>query len=220
MINSEERPSLIVAITGASGSLLGLNLLKALGNLSYFTYLIISNWGFRVMREEQGMFQGIDLNPVGISDSMVLNGHVKDEISRRFKLNGEDFTCLGEMFLDAKISSGSARNIIGMAIAPCSMGTLSRIACGNSRNLIERAADVMLKEKRKLVVCPRETPLNDIHLKNMLSLSRSGAVILPPVPGFYSRPKTIEDMMDFLTGKILDSMGIENNLYLRWEGHE
>jgi len=100
---------------------------------------------------------------------------------------------------------------------PCSMGTIGRISCGISGNLIERTADVVLKEKGRLVLVPRETPLNQIHLENMLKLSMAGAYIIPAMPAFYHNPKKIEDLVDFVVGKIMDAMGIENRLYKRWK---
>jgi 4-hydroxy-3-polyprenylbenzoate decarboxylase len=103
-----------------------------------------------------------------------------------------------------------------MIVAPCSMGTLSRISCGNSANLLERAADVMLKEGRTLVLVPRETPLNAIHLENMLKLARLGVRIVPAMPAFYHHPESKTDMVDFVVGKILDSVGVENRLFKRW----
>ncbi len=103
-----------------------------------------------------------------------------------------------------------------LVVCPCSMGTLARIACGISGNLIERSADVMLKERRPLLLVPRETPLSDIHLENMLKLSRAGARIIPAMPAFYGRPESVLDLVDFVVGKILDQLGIENDLYKRW----
>ncbi len=117
--------------------------------------------------------------------------------------------------LGAGISSGSVRTD-GMIIVPCSMGTLGRIACGNSGNLIERAADVTLKERRPLVIAPRETPMSQIHLANMLKLARIGAHIVPCMPAFYHHPKSIEDMVDFMAGRILDALGIDHQVYTRW----
>jgi 4-hydroxy-3-polyprenylbenzoate decarboxylase len=105
-----------------------------------------------------------------------------------------------------------------MIICPCSVGTLARIASGISGNLIERAADCVLKEKGRLVLVPRETPLSAIHLKNMLTLASMGVTILPAMPGFYHHPKTVEGMVNFVVGKVLDSLGIENDLYRRWTG--
>lgn len=211
-----ERPSYVVAITGASGAIFGFSLLKALVDHSYFVYLIISKPGFKVIKDELGMFANLDTDGNLIS----LTGKIKDEIMSKFELHDDWFAFLDDMFLEAKIASGSAKQVKGMAVIPCSMGSLSRIACGNSGNLIERASDVMLKERKKLIVCPRETPFNDIHLKNMLSLNNSGAVILPPIPAFYNKPQSVGDMISFITGKILDSLGIDNDMYVRWKGYD
>lgn len=216
-IESEtERPSYIIAITGASGAIFGFSLLKALANHSRFVYLLISKPGFKVIRDELGMFTDIDTD----SDSSYVNDKIKDEIADKFELRGDEFSFLNDMFLEARIASGSAKQVKGMVVIPCSMGSLSRIACGNSGNLIERACDVMLKERNKLIVCPRETPLSDIHLKNMLSLTGSGAVILPPIPAFYNKPQSIGDIINFIIGKILDNLGVENNTYIRWKGYD
>ncbi len=211
-----ERPSYVVAITGASGAIFGFSLLKALVDHSYFVYLIISKPGFKVIKDELGMFVSLDTDENLIN----LTGKIKDEIMNKFELHNDGFAFLDDMFLEAKIASGSAKQVKGMAVIPCSMGSLSRIACGNSGNLIERASDVMLKERKKLIVCPRETPFNDIHLKNMLSLNNSGAVILPPIPAFYNKPQSVGDMISFITGKILDSLGIDNDMYVRWKGYD
>ena len=224
-------PSFVLAVTGASGGIYGFSLLKALIGRSFFVHLIISKPGFKVIKDELGMFADIFLSDAADVDSAATggNGHlnsfnarIKDEIVHKFGLHEycDKFAFLDENFLEASIASGSAKNVKGMIVIPCSMGSLSRIANGNSGNLIERAADVMLKERKKLIVCPRETPFNDIHLKNMLSLYASGAVILPPIPAFYGKPQTVNDIIDFITGKILDSLDIENDIYARWKGYD
>jgi 4-hydroxy-3-polyprenylbenzoate decarboxylase len=116
-------------------------------------------------------------------------------------------------------ASGSALTS-GMIVCPCSMATLSAISVGASRSLIERAADVTLKERRKLILVPRETPLSAIHLGNMLRLTRAGAVVMPAAPGFYHRPKQISDLIDFVVARMLDQLGVEQNLVKRWDGDE
>ena len=125
-------------------------------------------------------------------------------------------TCLPYGDLTASVASGSALKKT-MVVCPCSMGTLARVASGASGNLIERAADCVIKERGTLVLVPRETPVSAIHLENMLKLSRLGVVILPAMPAFYTKPATIEDMVDFIVGKTLDVLGIENSLYKRWK---
>lgn len=121
--------------------------------------------------------------------------------------------------LDARISSGSFKHD-GMVIIPCSMKTMAAIANGYASELISRAADVTLKEKRRLVIVPRETPLNIIHLRNMLKLARAGAVILPPMPAFYTKPKNVDDIVDYVVGKVLDILNIPHNLFLRWDNKD
>ncbi|RZD15939.1 MAG: UbiX family flavin prenyltransferase [Candidatus Acididesulfobacter guangdongensis] len=228
-----KRKAYIVAITGASGSIYGFRLLEELIKYDFYVYLIISKPAFKVMRNElnmfEGLFEGLDTDndfagkTAGGGYPAYSRNIVYDEIKSKFNIDCKDkdsnrnnYEYLDEMFIEAKISSGSAADVKGMAVIPCSMGSLSRIANGISGNLIERASDVMLKERKKLIICPRETPLNDIHLKNMLSLSRAGAVILPPTPAFYNGPETISDIINFIIGKIMDSFGIENNIYKRW----
>jgi|HigsolmetaAR203D_1030402.scaffolds.fasta_scaffold01913_10 4-hydroxy-3-polyprenylbenzoate decarboxylase len=192
----------VVGITGASGAIYGTTLVKELLRAGRDVHLVVSEAGWRVLGDELGW-----------------------SASRREQMLAEHFPSGGEGVgtlhyhplrdVGASIASGSFRTA-GMAIVPCSMGTLSGIARGASDNLLERAADVMLKERRKLIVVPRETPLNTIHLENMLALSRAGAVILPAMPAFYHKPESIDDLVRFLVGKILDLMDVDHQLFRRW----
>ena len=181
---------IVVGITGASGVIYGIRLLKALNGLNIENSLIISD-----------------------AAKTVINHEVKEPI--------EDIITLADNYyefddLTASINSGSFK-FDGLAIVPCSMKTLSSIANGYASNTITRVADVSLKEHRKTVIVPRETPLRIIHLDNMLILSKEGAVIFPEMPGFYSDSYTVDDQINFIVGKILDSLNIENNIYKRWE---
>lgn len=185
-----EKKRIVVAITGASGAILGIRLLEALGQCGVERHLILSDWARRTIELET------DYTP-----QQVLN--------------------LGDVVypaddLAASVSSGSFQTD-GMVIMPCSMKTLSAIANGFSYNLIARAADVALKERRPLVVVPRETPLSSIHLRNMLTLCEAGAMLVPPCVGFYTRPKSLEDVVNHLVGKVLDELRIPHELYRRWE---
>lgn len=176
----------IVAITGASGVVYGLRLVEVLKELGIETHCVVSKIAKRLIEHEVG---GYDLSGAAMVYS-------EDDI-------------------EAPPSSGSALFDV-MVIIPCSMKTLASIANGMASNLIARAADVMMKEGRRLVLVPRETPLSPIHLENMLRLSRAGVTILPAMPAFYHKPKGLDDMVDFIVGKTLDSMGIKNDLYRRW----
>jgi 4-hydroxy-3-polyprenylbenzoate decarboxylase len=188
----------IVAITGASGVVYGKRLVECLVEQEIPVYLIISEPAKQIIADELGI---------------KVEGN---KITSLFGKNAKKYLAVFDNNdLSAPIASGSCR-IAGMIVIPCSMATLSAIATGNSRSLIERAADVTLKEHRRLILVPREMPLNAIHLKNMLELSRIGVDIVPPMPGFYHHPKSIEDMVDFVVGKVLDLLDIEHNLYKRW----
>lgn len=196
-----EMKKIIVAVTGASGIIYAQRLLEILSQSDFLVYLTISEAGAITIQEE--LNAKIDLTNF---QSESLLGFHADNIEYH---NFTDIT--------APIASGSYHTE-GMAIVPCSMGTLGAIAAGLSDNLIERAADVCVKERRKLILVPRETPLSSIHLENMLKLSNSGVCILPAMPAYYHQPKTIIDLVDFIVAKILDQFGVENQLFKRWKG--
>lgn len=180
---------ILLGISGASGAIYGLSILTELNKMEVETHLIISKWA------KQTILTETDCNPEELAST-----------AHTYYDHGD---------LTAGPASGSFRHQ-GMVIAPCSMKTLSAIAVGYSDNLITRAADVTIKQKRPLVLLVRETPLNAIHLENMLKLARLGVVIMPPVPDFYSLPSSLNDIIRQTTGRVLDSLGIENNLTIRW----
>lgn len=190
-----------VAITGASGSIYGIRLVEELLKAGCHVNLVISETGKEVLLHETG----IDLR--GTEEE------AQKKTKKYFKKSS--ITLFDNSNLFASISSGSY-NSDGMIIVPCSMGTLGRVASGHSVSLIERTADVMLKEKRRLILVPRETPLNQIHLENMLKLSRMNVDIIPAMPAFYQRPKTMDDLINFVVGKVLDLLKVEHSLFERW----
>lgn len=181
---------IIVGITGASGVVYGIRLLEALKELNIETGLIISDAGKTVIQcEDEKTVEEV----ISLADNYY---------------EFQDLT--------ASINSGSFR-FDGLVIVPCSMKSLSSIANGYSDNTLTRVADVALKEHRKTVIVPRETPLRTVHIENMLRLSKEGAIILPAMPAFYSESETINNQVNFIVGKILDSLKIENDIYKRWE---
>jgi 4-hydroxy-3-polyprenylbenzoate decarboxylase len=182
---------IVVGITGATGSVIGVRLLEAMREAGVETHLILSKWGARTMVHETGR------SVEEVSALAACSYNPNDQ--------------------GAAVSSGSFLTD-GMVIAPCSMRTLAAIATGQGEHLVHRAADVVLKEKRRLVLVVRESPLNEIHLENMLKLARMGVTILPPMPGFYNRPKSIEEMVDHMVMRILDQFGIHLDLAGRWGG--
>jgi 4-hydroxy-3-polyprenylbenzoate decarboxylase len=191
----------IVGITGASGGIYGITLCRQLLAVGFHLHLVISDAGWRVLKEELGWDVSHRLESLNAAfDSALSEGRMTYH-----PLND----------IGASIASGSFR-CEGMVIMPCSMGSLSAIASGASTNLLTRAADVMLKEGRPLLLVPRETPLNVIHLENMLKLARLGVKIIPAMPAFYNGPQSVEDIVSFMVGKVMDSMGIDHNLYKRW----
>lgn len=189
---------LVVAITGASGAPYALKLLQSLIDAKRSMWLIVSEHGKRLLATETD---------------------VSDAASLRAQLGAKAWDRLVTVFDDndrgASPASGSARST-GMVVCPCSMATLAAIAAGSSRSLVERAADVALKERRKLVLVTRETPLSEIHLRNMLRVTQAGAVVLPASPGFYSKPTSIDDLVSFIVARVLDQLGVEHELARRW----
>lgn len=191
----------VVAITGASGSIYGLRLVQELLNADQRVTLLTTPAGHQVICHETGLnwAEEIDLR--------------RRQVQEHYNSIAVD--CLASGDFMAGMASGSAAPD-AMVIAPCSMGTLGRVAAGLSSTLLERAADVMLKERRPLILVPRETPLSTLHLENMLRLSRVGAVVLPAMPGFYHGPEHIVDLVDFVVGKILDQLAVPHELFTRW----
>ncbi|MDI6687284.1 MAG: flavin prenyltransferase UbiX [Desulfobacterales bacterium] len=192
---------IIVAICGASGSIYGIRLLKALLNNPVNIYLIISNTGYKVLEHETG-YTGESFSSFLKDKGVVIH-------------NDADLNIYEQDDFFAPPASGSFKND-GMVIAPCSMKTLASIASGVADNLIHRAADVSLKEKRPLILLPRETPLSIIHLKNMYTAAKAGATIMPPSPSFYCNPKTISDLVDTVIARVLDHLKIKHDLVKEW----
>jgi flavin prenyltransferase len=189
---------IVMAVTGASGAPYAVRLLEALATAAQPVQLIVSDHGLRLLRTETDI-ESVDAWRAQIGAS-AWDEHVAvfDDGDR-----------------GAAPASGSARNR-GMVICPCSMGTISAISQGTSRSLVERAADVALKERRTLVLVPRETPYSAIHLENMLRLTRAGAVVLPASPGFYHRPAEIGELVDFVVARVLDHLGVAHSIGRRW----
>ena len=189
---------IIVAVTGASGAPYAVRLVEALVAARQAVQLIVSDHGLRLLRTE-----------TEIASVDALREHVGAAAW------DEHVTVFDDNDRGAAPASGSARNR-GMVICPCSMGTISAISQGTSRSLVERAADVALKERRTLLLVPRETPYSTIHLENMLRLTRAGAVVLPASPGFYHRPAEIAELVDFVVARVLDHLGVAHSLGRRW----
>jgi 4-hydroxy-3-polyprenylbenzoate decarboxylase len=203
--DGERRPAVAIAITGASGAVYATRTLAALLARRVHVELIVSDYGRRLLRDELGEQASVE--------------RIHDFLAAKYgdTVAGGSLTLHSNRDLGAAIASGS-HGCSGMAIVPCSMKTLAAIAHGLSRNLIERAADVMLKEKRRLVIVPRETPMSLPQLRNMVLCAEAGAMILPAMPAFYQLPKTLDDLADFMAGKILSALGFEHDLYPPWTG--
>ncbi len=197
--------SIAIAITGASGAVYATRTLAALLARGLHVELIVSDYGRRLLRDELGEAAAVErIVPF-------LTGKYGEEVQRG------SLTLHSNRDLGATIASGS-HGCSGMAIVPCSMKTLAGVAHGLSRNLVERAADVMLKERRRLVIVPRETPMSLPQLKNMVLCAEAGAMILPAMPAFYQLPRNIDDLADFMAGKVLSALGFEHDLYAPWTG--
>lgn len=202
---TERASTIAVAITGASGALYATRTLAALLERGVHVELVISDYGRRLLFDELGEKASIDrLVPylVDKHGAAVERGTIKVHSNKD---------------LGATIASGS-HGCKGMVIVPCSMKTLAAVAHGLSRNLVERAADVMLKERRPLIIVPRETPMSLMQLRNMVLCAEAGAIMMPAMPAFYQMPKTLDDLADFMAGKILSALGFDHDLYPMWTG--
>ena len=188
----------VFAITGASGAPYAVRLLDVLATNHVPTWLMISAHGWRLVEEECG---------------------IKDDAGLKRATGGDwsSVTVFDDKDRGAQPASGSARTA-GMVICPCSMGTVAAIAHGTSRSLIERAADVVLKERRRLILVPRETPLSLVHLRNLTLATEAGAVVLAAAPGFYHKPQKVSDLVDFIVQRVLDQLGLEIEIARRWQG--
>jgi flavin prenyltransferase len=192
---------IILAITGASGAQYALRLLECLLKANVTVHLLVSDAAKVVLATECDWPKMTDFDAL------------KSEFDTRYKSENLQIHSLDNWF--APVASGSAQ-IDAMVVCPCSMGSLAAIANGASRNLLERAADVCLKEGKRLVIVPREAPVSAIHLEHMLKLARLGVKIIPASPGFYHKPQSIDDLVDFMAARVLDQLGVEHNLGKRW----
>ncbi|MHB1544427.1 MAG: flavin prenyltransferase UbiX [Gammaproteobacteria bacterium] len=209
-LGSSARPAdplpIVVGVSGASGAVYGLRLIEQLLKADREVHVVVTNPARTVIEMETGL--ALPTQPLGIERN--LNRYLARKATTRGHLR-----VFGEQQWTAPMASGSSR-ISAMAICPCSMGILSAVATGASHTLLERAADVMIKERRRLVLVPRETPLSTIHLSHMLHLAQSGVVILPASPGFYHTPVTVERLIDFIVARTLDHLAIDQDLTPGW----
>ena len=198
-------PIYVIGIAGASGAPYAKRVIQGLLAAHHDVKAVITDAGRRVLEVEEG----VRLTGVPTADLPILNAWVGGDVS--------NLELVDERDVSAPIASGSYP-IAGMAVVPCSTGTLARIAHGISSGLLERAADVCLKERRRLILVPRETPLNLVHLRNMTAVTEAGAIVLPAMPGFYHRPQTVQDSVDFLAGRVLAHLGVEASFHKNWTG--
>jgi 4-hydroxy-3-polyprenylbenzoate decarboxylase len=204
-IDTVAHRTIAIAVTGASGAVYATRTVAALLERGVRVELVVSDYGRRLLRDELGEDASVDrLMPF-------LSGKYGAGVG------AGSLTLHSNRDLGATLASGS-HGCTGMVIVPCSMKTLAAVAHGLSRNLIERAADVMLKEQRRLVIVPRETPMSLPQLRNMVLCAEAGAMIMPAMPAFYQQPKTLDDLADFMAGKILSALGFEHTLYPAWTG--
>jgi 4-hydroxy-3-polyprenylbenzoate decarboxylase len=202
-MSAEATPAVTLAITGASGALYATRTLAALLERGCHVELIVTEYGRRLLRDELGDEAAVE--------------RITEYLTEKYGggVSRGTYTLHSNRDLGARIASGS-QDCQAMAVVPCSMKTLAGIANGLSRTLVERAADVMLKERRTLVIVPRETPMSLPQLRNMTLCAEAGAVVLPAMPAFYQMPKTLDDLADFMTGKILSALGFRHELYPKW----
>jgi flavin prenyltransferase len=190
----------VLALTGASGAPYGVRLLEALAAHRVPVWLVTTAHGMRLLRDECGI----------------------DDMDGLRRATGGDWTSV-TVFPDGDrgaLPASGSRRTAGMVICPCSMGTVAAIAAGTSRSLVERAADVTLKERRRLVLVPRETPLSLVHLRNLVAVAEAGAVVLPAAPGFYHRPARVGELVDFIVQRVLDQLDLDIQIAKRWEGDD
>jgi flavin prenyltransferase len=199
------RRSVVVAVTGASGALYAKRTMAAILERGWHLELVVSDYGRRLLRDELGDAAAID--------------RIADYLADKYgaAVRSGTFTLYSNRDLGAKIASGS-QGAEAMVVVPCSMKSLAGIAHGLSRNLVERAADVMLKERRRLIIVPRETPMSLPQLRNMVLCAEAGVMIMPAMPAFYQMPQTLDDLADFMAGKILSALGLSHELYPSWKG--
>lgn len=202
---SDRKRSIAIAVTGASGAIYATRTMAALMERGIHLELIVSDYGRRLLRDELGETAAVE--------------KLFDYLVRRYgeAVRAGSYTLHSNKDLGARIASGS-QDCEAMAVVPCSMKTLAGIAHGLSRNLVERAADVMLKERRPLIVVPRETPMSLPQLRNMVLCAEAGALMMPAMPAFYQMPRSLDDLADFMAGKILSALGFRHELYRSWEG--
>ncbi len=197
--------NIAVAVTGASGAMYATRTLAALLARGCHVELIVSEYGRRLLRDELGETAAVE--------------RLQEYLAATYgpDVRAGSYTLYSNKDLGAKLASGS-QDCEAMVVVPCSMKTLAGIAHGLSRSLVERAADVMLKERRPLIIVPRETPMSLPQLRNMVACAEAGAMIMPAMPAFYQMPKTLGDIADFMAGKILGALGIQHELYPSWKG--